>query len=373
MDHIVALPESNGSDAILVVVCRLTKQAIFIACNTTDTSATLAKHFIRHVFSKHGIPADIISDRGSTFVSVFWQSLCENLGIKSNLSTAYHPETDGQTERTNQTLEQYLRLFVNYDQNDWEEMLPLAEFVYNNSPNRATGVSPFFANKGYNPRLSISLDKVPNHAAHLVAEDLNKLHEHLKDQIRKANLESEQHANKRREKTPNWVPGQKVWLSTENIRTKRRMRKLDWKRLGPFEISEKISSHAYRLKLPQYLKGIHNVFHVSLLQLDVPDEFPNRKPSPPPPVEIEGDNIYVVEQILNSRRRGKGIQFLVRWQGYGPEDDTWETLSNLPGALQRVQEFQLNHPNKPHATKAAMDRLEQYSQEGIWKTDHIEE
>ena len=108
MDHIVALPESNGFDAILVIVCRLTKQAIFIACNTTNTSATLAKHFIQHVFSKHGIPTDIISDQGLTFVSAFLQSLCNNLGIKSNLSTAYHPETDGQTEQTNQTLEQYL-------------------------------------------------------------------------------------------------------------------------------------------------------------------------------------------------------------------------------------------------------------------------
>ncbi|KAG5729497.1 hypothetical protein E4T56_gene4641 [Termitomyces sp. T112] len=151
MDHIVELPNSEGFDAILVVVCRLTKQALFIPCHTTDTAPDFAKLFLKHVFSKHGLPNNIISNRRPLFVSHFWQLLCKVLEIKTSLSTAYHPETDGQIERVNQTLEQYLCLYVNYLQNDWHTELPLAEFTYNNTPHSATGVSPFYANKGYNP------------------------------------------------------------------------------------------------------------------------------------------------------------------------------------------------------------------------------
>lgn len=128
------LPRSEGYDAIMVVVCRLTKQGIFVPCHTTDKSEDLAKLFIRDVFSQHGLPVDIVSDWGTLFTSKLWNSLCQILGIKQNLSTAYHPQTDGQTERTNQTLEQYLRMFINYDQDDWVEWLPLSEFVFNNTP-----------------------------------------------------------------------------------------------------------------------------------------------------------------------------------------------------------------------------------------------
>src|ERR1700719_404252 len=110
MDHIEALPLSATFNSILIVVCRLTKQVIFIPTNTTDTARELAQHFILHVFSKHGLPADIVSDRGRLFVSKFWSSLCQALDITSNLSTAYHLETNGQTEQVNQILEQYLRI-----------------------------------------------------------------------------------------------------------------------------------------------------------------------------------------------------------------------------------------------------------------------
>ena len=105
--------------------------------------------FLVHIFSKHGIPTDIISDQGKHFISQFWRSLCQLLDIKANLLTAYHPKTDSQTERVNQILKQYLRIFVNYQQDDWEHLLPLTEFAYNNTQHLATRVTPFFANKGF--------------------------------------------------------------------------------------------------------------------------------------------------------------------------------------------------------------------------------
>ncbi|KAG5727057.1 hypothetical protein E4T56_gene20306 [Termitomyces sp. T112] len=151
MDHIVELPDSKGFNVILIVVCHLAKQALFIPCHTTNNAPEFAKLFLEHVFSKHGLPDNIVSDCRPLFVSHFWQSLCRALEIKTNLSTAYHLETDGQTEQVNQTLEQYFCLYVNYLQDNWHAELPLAEFTYNNMPHSTTGVSPFYTNKGYNP------------------------------------------------------------------------------------------------------------------------------------------------------------------------------------------------------------------------------
>ena len=187
MDHIKALPLSATFDSILVVVCQLTKQVIFIPTNTTNTAWELAQHFISHVFSKHSLPADIVSDRGRLFVSKFWSSLCQALDITSNLSTTYHPETDGQMEWINQILEQYLRSHTDYLQDDWTSQLPFTMFIYNNTPHSTTGVSPFFTNKGYHPRLTISLEGIPAHKVHMVTTNLKTLHQHLWDQLKVVN------------------------------------------------------------------------------------------------------------------------------------------------------------------------------------------
>ena len=187
MDFIEGLPDSEGFDCILVVVDRLTKMAIFIPTHKDTTSPELAFIFLKHVFAKHGVPADIVSDRGKNFVSRFWSSPCNLLKVKSNLSTAYHPKTDGQTERVNQILETYLRIYINYQQDDWIPLLPLAEFAYNNATHTATGVSPFFANKGFNPQLDIDLDfDADSPEASQFADDLSHLHEHLCEQLKVA-------------------------------------------------------------------------------------------------------------------------------------------------------------------------------------------
>ena len=155
MDFIEHLPPSSGFIAILVVVDRFTKQSLFIPTTDTITLQELAQLFILHVFSKHGIPSHITLDRGSKFISHFWRSLGKALDMKLHFTSGYHLEGDGQTEHTNQTLEQYLRVYCNYQQDNWSSLLPLAEFAYNNAPSATTGISPFFANKGYHPNLAI--------------------------------------------------------------------------------------------------------------------------------------------------------------------------------------------------------------------------
>jgi len=151
-DFITALPTSNGKNALWVIIDCLTKMGHFVACQDAMNPKDLADHFLRQVIRPHGLPSSIVSDRGSLFTSDFWKRVTEALGISRNLSTAFHPQTDGQTERANATLKQYLRAYCNYQQDDWERLLPIAEFCYNNTQTGTTRITPFFANYGYHPR-----------------------------------------------------------------------------------------------------------------------------------------------------------------------------------------------------------------------------
>ena len=345
MDLIEFLPTSDGYNSILVVVDRLTKMAIFIPTTTNLDAEELAQLYITHVFSKHGLPQSIVSDRGSEFTSRFWRAFTTLLRIDLHLSTAFHPETDGQTERVNQVLEQYLRLYSDYQQTQWAKLLPLAEFAYNNAPHSTTTVSPFFANKGYNPRSTFGPSDSPVNSptAHSFTVDLSKLHEFLQDEIKKANEASAQAFDRNRSDNPNFSVGDKVWLSTKHIKTTRPAKKLDHRYLGPFRISEKISSHAYRLALPTSMR-IHDVFHVQLLEPFNSNTIPNCIQSPPPPIEVEGQKEYEVEAILDSkvnRRFTEPRRYLIKWIGY--DDMTWEPPSNLGNAADILAEYNKQH------------------------------
>ena len=152
VDFITQLPESQGNTQIMVVVDRFTKMAHFIALETNATARDVADTFLEEVWKLHALPFEIISDMDARFSGEFCQSLSKSLGIRRKMSTAYHPQTDGQTERTNQVLEGYLRNFVNYEQNDWYQLLPLDEYAYNNSKASAHKLTPFFANYGFHPQ-----------------------------------------------------------------------------------------------------------------------------------------------------------------------------------------------------------------------------
>ncbi|MBW0570375.1 hypothetical protein O181_110090, partial [Austropuccinia psidii MF-1] len=152
MDFITQLPLSNFFDSNLVIVDRFSKMVAFIPTMSSITSMDLAHLFIKNIFTNHGLPSSIVSDRASLFVSSFLTNLCQKLKISRDLSTAYHPETDGQTERVNQILEQYPWMYVSYHQDDWNLWLPLAEFAYNNSDHSSTKQLPFFTVYGRDPQ-----------------------------------------------------------------------------------------------------------------------------------------------------------------------------------------------------------------------------
>ncbi|SPC63566.1 related to transposon-encoded proteins with TYA, reverse transcriptase, integrase domains in various combinations [Ustilago sp. UG-2017b] len=324
MDLIEQLPPSSDFTAILVVVDRLTKMATFVLTTNTLDAPELAKLFLRHVYSKHGLPTSIMSDRGSEFTSHFWRSLSTLLGIENHFSSAYHPQSDGQTERVNQVLKQYLRGYSNHLQTNWSDLLPLAEFSYNNAEHASTQLTLFFANYGYHPRFSFDNTDPASPAlfpaACSYADQLEQLHEYVRGELDKANSQSAGQFDKHHLPSPQFQPGDRVWLSADNIRSLRPTKKLDYRRLGPFPISEVISSHAYRLQLPPSMK-IHNV-----------------------------DMEYEVEQILDSKvdlRYCDPLFYLVRWVGYRPDHNSWEPASNLTHAGDMIAEFHAANPTRP--------------------------
>lgn len=351
MDFIEKLATSETYDSILVVVCRFTKMAVFIPTFTTATSRDLAMSFISNVFSKHGLPDNIVSDRGSKFVSKFWKTLCQRLGIERRLSTAYHPETDGQTERVNQTLEQYVRIYCAYQQDDWLEWLPLAEFAYNNSDHSSTGVSPFKANYGFDPSISVERDANAAGPGNRFAYQLSDLHDRIRTTLTQARDDQKRFADRsRREHT--FRVGQKVLLSTENLRTTRPMRKFAEKYIGPYEIIESINPVAFKLQLPAELSRIHPVFHVSLFRPAPESTIPGRTVEPPGPIDLE-DDVYAVKQIVDSRinRRSRTLEYRVEWEGYEdtPDQFSWVSSDDIINLTDELDEFHARFPEKPKA------------------------
>jgi transposase InsO family protein len=157
MDFITDLPIVRAKNSILVVVDRLTKMAHFTPCSKSITAEETTQLILDKIVGLHGLPEEIVSDKGPRFASKFWRRLFKLLGVDIGLSSAFHLERDGQTERTNQTLEQYFRCTVNYQQDDWLALLSQAEFAYNNTTHASTGISPFFANYGFHPRFSFEI------------------------------------------------------------------------------------------------------------------------------------------------------------------------------------------------------------------------
>ena len=347
MDLITQLPKSAlGYDAILVVVDYLTKMVHIAPTITAVSAPKLARLFINTVFKHHGMPRVIVSDRDIRINSTFWLHLMERLGAKTSLSTAYHPQTDGQTERMNRTIEQVLRSVVNVEQRDWDEQLPLVEFAINNAKQASTGESPFYLQTGVNPRTPLDVAMTSGGAPEVVvgqegearASTVNPVSDEFRarmgqtlERTKQALVRAQQRQvafadKRRREQTFN--VGDKVWLSTKNLRLPAgQTRKLSLLRIGPYRVSQVISSVAYRLQLPRHLK-IHPVFHTSLLSpLKTSVRF-SRGPVTPDPVEsgnfAEGDeDRFEVERLVGKQRRGNLWYYRVRWRGYDNTHDKW--------------------------------------------------
>ena len=324
---------------------------------------------LRTLLANHQTPREIITDRGSLFTSTFWQNLLRGLGSKPKLSTSFHPQTDGQTERTNQTLEQYLRIFSNNPQDNWVELLPMAQFAYNSSRSSTTRRTPFYANYGYEPtayreeiapKTSIPMlngSQGINEQAARRVQELRSLHEKLRQQIAQQNEKASIQANKKRIKGPILKGGDKVYLSTKNLPTGRPSKKLDAVRIGPFEVKKRIKEVNYELRLPRNMR-IRPVFHVSLLE-PAPADAPLETD-----IEMEPDQKnYEVDQLLDVRKFGNQWRYLIRWKNYAPEEDSWEPLKCL-NCPQSLEQFHKENPGKADPRSKGYQRAPQANCQG---------
>ena len=321
--------------------------------STTITAEGSARQFRDHVWKLHGLPTRTISDRGPQFTAAFTTEVYRLLGIKAAKTTAYHPQADGQTERVNQELEQYLRLFVSERQDDWTDLLPMAEFQYNNHIHSSTQQTPFFLDSGHHPRMGFEPQQPSQLESVNEFTDRMKLAlEEAKAALTKAKDDMARYYNQRRLPTPTYKAGDLVYLDASDISTTRPSRKLSHRRLGPFPVERQVSQNAYRLRLPFSMRRLHPVFNVVKLTAAPADPIAGRHPTPPPPPEvIGGEEEYLVAEILDSKMFRGRLKFKIKWEGYGPEHDSWEYAAEVH-APERVADFYRRHPAAPRQIRA---------------------
>ena len=315
---------------MIVITDRLSKGVIAGGLQELTVEA-LASWFLRFYYPYHFLPTAIVSDRGSQFTSAFWKRLCDLLLIKRRLSTAFTPETDGSTEKANDTIKTSLRELVEWAQNDWVDRLPIATSAINGRNATSTGVSPFFVCHGWEQALfnfetEDSSSTSPRAKADVLLQKLKDTREFIQITIAIAQENQEKQTSKYRSQAVAYKVNDKVWLSLENIKSNRPNRSLDH-RYAKFTVTEVLGSHNYRLNTPP---GIYNVFHTRLLRPASFDPLPGQVTSEPQPfgLLINDEYEYEVEAILGQKRapgRGNKQQYLVKWTGY--TRPTWEPYS----------------------------------------------
>ena len=337
MDFVVKLPKSMDPatrvlyDSIMVIVDKLVKYALMLPFKETWDASQLGFILLDRVVRDHGVPVSITSDRDKLFTSNYWRTLIAGIGTRLRMSTAYHPETDGQTERTNQIMEQYLRHYVSFRQDNWVTLLPMAQLAYNNNESSTTELLPFFANFGKHAKTLLPELPGPNAEKALIAvSDMKTLHSEMKAQIENTNNGTRTRVNKSRKDYPQLKKGDKVYLLTKNLKTKRPSKKLDRVKEGPFLIKKAKGPVDYELSLPSNAR-VHPVFHVSLLE-PADSETPLQETFH---FEPEEDQEHEVEEILDK----KGQQYLIKWKDCDSTENSWQPKANLRNCQEKLRRY----------------------------------
>ncbi|KAI2645540.1 Transposon Tf2-9 polyprotein [Labeo rohita] len=326
VDFITDLPASGGNTCVLVIVDRFSKFCRLIPLKGLTTAWETAQLLFDHVFRPYGLSEDIVSDRGSQFISRVWRAFFRLLGVTVSLSSGYHPQTNGQTERKIQEVGRFLRTFCHGHQSTWNQYLGWAEYAQNSLRQATTGLTPFQCILGFQPPLfpwSEEPSDVP--AIDYWFRESERVWDEAHQHLQRAVHRQKTNADSRRSEAPVYQVGHRVWLSTRDIRLHLPSRKLSPKFVGPFTIVEQINPVTYRLQLPPHYR-IHPTFHVSLLKPFHDPLLVSTEPGeeePPPPIVVEEGTIYKVKEILDSRRRGGKLEYLLDWEGYGPEERSW--------------------------------------------------
>ena len=340
VDFITKLPVVAGKDAVLVVCDRLSKMTHFVATTEGTSAEGLVRLFRDNVWKLHGLLESMVLDRGPQFVAELTKELNKMLGIKTKLSTAFHPQTDGQTERMNQELEQYLRFFIEHRQKDWLEWLAAAEFAINNKVHMATKVSLFIANYRKELRMGGDIRKKGKvESATEFVQRMKKVQEKAEVALKKTQEEMKRYADRGRKETEEWKKGDRVLLSTKDLVFKERpTKKLMERYVGPYVIEEVVSTNAVKLRLPLSMR-IHPVVNMSRI-VQYKEQMKEQKKEEEKPIEVEGVEEWEVEKILNKKKIRGVEKYLIRWKGFTVEGDTLEKKENLKNAVELIEEFE---------------------------------
>ena len=302
----------------------------------------VAQTLLEHIFQHHGLPTAIMSNHSTQFVSMLWTEVCQLVKIIRRLSIAFHHETDGATERANQELKTYLRMFTSFQQEDWTFQLPIAMMALNSRVSQSTRLLPFFMTHGYHqsimdfivPKEQCS-SLSPTEQGRQLVERWRNSADMEKAAMAVAQEAQERHFNTRRLVGDEFCSGDRVWLKLKHVKTTRPIKKLDWVAF-PYRVLACIVTHDVQLNTPP---GIHPIFHVSLVKKAAEDPLPSQltidnEPGmifdtheDPSSVAINSDGEYTIERILRHRRQGRGWRLFVKWLGW-PEP-TWEPLQPL--------------------------------------------
>ncbi len=345
IDFITDLPNSQCNTTILTIVDRFSKVCRLIPLPKLPTSLETAELLCNQVFRYYGLPNDIVSDRGPQFTSRIWSAFLKSLNVNISLTSGYHPQSNGQTERLNQEVIRFRRSYCQQQQTEWSRYLMWAEYAQNSLTKPATGMTPFKCILGFQPPMfpwSGEPTELPSITEWLQRSEevWDRAHTHLLRAVRRQELQANQH----RRSGPVYQSGQWVWLSTRDLRLRLQCKKLSIRYVGPFKISRQITPVSFRLELPSNYR-ISPTFHVSLLK---PAGGPRgaseegAEPQTPPPILVKGEEVYRVHELLDSRRRGGALQYLVDWEGFGPEERSWvNSGGNMDPTL---TEFHRLHP-----------------------------
>ncbi|GJS49493.1 putative reverse transcriptase domain-containing protein [Tanacetum coccineum] len=332
MDFVIKLPKtSNEHDTIRVIVNRLTKSAHFIPTRETYSMETLTRLYIKEIVSRHGIPISIISDRDSHFTSRFWQSLQSALGTQLDMSTAYHPETDEQSERTIQTIEDMLRAYVIDFGKGWERHLPLVDFSYNNSYHASIKAAPFEALYGRKCRSPVCWAKVGDvqlTGPEIIHETTEKIVQ-IRQRLQAARDRQRSYANIRR-KPLEFQVGDRVMLKVsprKGVIHFGKRGKLNPRYIGPFKILERIGPVAYKLELPEELSNVHSTFHISNLKKCLSDEslvIPMKELQLDDKLNFVEEPVEIMDREVKQLKQSRIPIVKVRWNSKRGPKFTWE-------------------------------------------------
>jgi transposase InsO family protein len=346
MDLITDLPPitlENGTivDALMVVVDHgLTKGVVITPCAKTLTEEGAGEILLNQVYKRFGLPDSIISDRDPRFTAKAFQELLKLLGIKSKLTTAFHPQSDGTTEQFNQEIEAYLGIYCSSNPTDWHKKTGTIEFTHNNRRHSDRTKTSFELMFGSSP---IAIPTAFEHTKFPAVEDkLNALRKDREEAIAAHELARRRMIERRKSNFKPFKVDQKVWLDTRNLKT-RYHRKMAPKREGPFKIERVMGPLTFKLKLPITWR-IHDMFHAALLMpyTETETHGPNF-PQPPPDIDNDEER-YEIETILNHRKRGRGYQYYVKWKGYDITEASWESATCFEnGGEETLKRYRFRH------------------------------